>query len=690
MKNTCAVILAWGLLATPALADKKLDDAIAKAEDQLQKGKPEEALKTMQKVVSQQESSPEAQLEMSRFQERLGNLDDAAASLAKATQLAASAPPALQSRIFAAQATFALHRGTGKDALAHADAAAKAEASAGALAVLARAQARVGDAATGLATADKAVQASATSGEAHAARGEALLALHRNDDALAAYRKALEVDPKLNRARVGVAAALMATGKATEAVAEAHKATEVDPKSAEAFAMNGLALIAENKDNWGKAIAEAQQGAFLDEKNPMVQMAVGQIFELNNLKQAVEAYKKATATDPGFIPAQLALVTAQERNGDIPGALAAAQKLVQDLPKSGEAQLRLGRLYLRKNDFTSALPALEKATQLSPNLSEAWGLLGTTYAQLPGKAEHAVAAYKKATDLEPGNLDYRTTYGLLLGINKQFDAGIAELKKVVATPGYKEPDGWINLGWVYRNAEPKKTSESIAAYKKALELDPKAVAAALGLGWSYTYAKDWDNSIAAFKKALELDPTTAGEVYNGIAWCYFFKKDIASAKSHADKAKAGGRNVESLLQNIDRYEKALARSKEEAERELAQVKEPRDETLGLGSIAAALRSKDPGARLNACRALTQFRAQAVPYLTGVVQEDPSFVVRAAAAKALGDIGPAAKDALPTLKYWATAPRQIECVVCEAAQLRMQTEEEDFRRAVKDAITRIQK
>ena len=145
---------------------------------------------------------------------------------------------------------------------------------------------------------------------------------------------------------------------------------------------------------------------------------------VNNLTQAVNAYKRAVATDPGFVPAQLALVRAQERNGDIKGALASAQKLVVDLPKSGEAFLLLGRMQLRNKDAAAALPSLEKATQLAPGLTEAWALLGTAAQFVGGKPEVAMNAYKKATELDPGNEDYRTTYGLLLGINKQFDAAV--------------------------------------------------------------------------------------------------------------------------------------------------------------------------------------------------------------------------------------------------------------------------
>ena len=40
-------------LATPVRADKKLDDAVAKAEAQLAKGKEDEAVKILQKAASQ-------------------------------------------------------------------------------------------------------------------------------------------------------------------------------------------------------------------------------------------------------------------------------------------------------------------------------------------------------------------------------------------------------------------------------------------------------------------------------------------------------------------------------------------------------------------------------------------------------------------------------------------------------------
>ena len=133
----------------------------------------------------------------------------------------------------------------------------------------------------------------------------------------------------------------------------------------------------------------------------------------------------------------------------------------------------------------------------------------------------------------------------------------------MATPGYKDSDGYVNLGWLYRNTNPKRTEESIAAYKKALELNPKEEQAALGMGWSYINLKNWDGAIAAFNQAVQIDPTTAAEANNAIGWSYLFKKDAAKAQEYCDKGTAAGRADARLKTNIERLEKGLANEQDE-------------------------------------------------------------------------------------------------------------------------------
>ena len=101
MRTTRFVLLTavCGLLALPLHADKRVDDAVAKAEDQITKGKTEEAVKTIQKLVSQ--PSAEAFTAAARLQVRMGKIEEAAQSAAQAVQQAGAATPEVKAAAFA-------------------------------------------------------------------------------------------------------------------------------------------------------------------------------------------------------------------------------------------------------------------------------------------------------------------------------------------------------------------------------------------------------------------------------------------------------------------------------------------------------------------------------------------------------------------------------------------------------------
>jgi superkiller protein 3 len=398
--------------------------------------------------------------------------------------------------------------------------------------------------------------------------------------------------------------------------------------------------------------------------------------------------------DPGYTPALVALVKIQERKGDLDAALAGAKKVAADAPQSFEAQMQLGRILLRKNDFDGAVAALEKAGQLSPGLAEAHARLGTAY-QYVRKTPEALAEYKKAVELAPSNLEYRTTLGLLLGITGQYEQGAAELKKVIASPGYQDEAAYVNLGWIYRNTKPPQTQEAVAAYKKALEIDPKSVQAALGLGWAYSYSKSYDEAISAFQKAMQIDPNTAAEANNGIAWSFFFKKDVAQAKAYAEKAQSGGRTDATLKAQIERLEQLAARGGAVTEEALAEAeaereKERQQQNAKIDAINDGLKSKSPAARARAAQDLTAAQGSgAVPTLVYQLAQDPDWDVRIAAAKALGSLGGAARSAIPQLNQTLQSQSTVNPLAESKEELQGAMKEGDLKRAVRDALQRIQ-
>ena len=650
MKRLLAIALAASLPAVPAAgADPKVDEAYAKAQDQLVKGKTEEAVKTMQKLVDSR-PGPEAYSFQGLILERASTLDEAGAAYAKGADLGSGAPKA---EAMAMHANYLLRTGPAKAAIARAEQAVQVAATPATLAALARAQARV-DPTKALESADKAVAAGANA-DTHQARAVALLALGRNDDAAAAARKAIELDARSGRAHATLAAALVAAGKATEGLTSARKGVELDPNSAEAHAILGSAILASDPKLWNDAIGEAQDGAFKNPKNPEIQMIVGKVFEADGrFDQAAAAYRKALESDPEFSSARSVLINAQFRKGDLDGALTEAKKLAAAAPSSGDAQLLLGELLLRKNEFDAAVAPLQKAVQLLPGSANAHAYLARAY-HSTGKVKEAVAEYAKAVQSDPSNADLRSNYGLALSQVGQDAQAVEELKKVVATPGYKNTAGYTNLGFVYRSIEPPRNEEAIAAYKKALELDPKNAQAALGLAWVYLNAKRYADSIAACKQAMQIDTGLSPACNQTMAWAYLSNKQFKEARealTAADKAGAGNAKLDALL---DRLEKAPAGADSEAA--LAEVDQARAaqarQQAQLEQIERDTRDPNPSNRIRGARTLvTKAGADGVPTLAWMLYNDKSVDVKIEVARALGSLGPAARKACPQLQAYA--------------------------------------
>ena len=676
------LILAMAV-ASPLAAQDKLAEATRKAWEQFQKGRPEEAVKTMEKAVGQAPGGP-GRLALSRFRARMGgeeNLTAALAAAQQAVQESASGAPALKSEALAHLASLELRLANSKDALAHAEQAVQAAASPEAALVLARVLVRRGRSAQALATAEKAGAGAAAS----SAKGFALLGLERPAEAADAFRGALQAEPARHQARVGLAAALLAQRKAAEAEAEARKAVDEktgDPKDEEGFAVVGLAILATNPDDpptWSRAIGEAQTGAtVLNPKNPAVKYAVGKIFEQNgDLAQAATNYQAALAVDPGFVSARAAMVQVllwQKKPAD---AVTLAKAGVTEDPQSAEAQLLLGQLLLSTQAFAEALPPLEAAVKLAPTHAEVHAALGSAYWR-KGELDKAAAAYKRALELMPGDTDLRLANAeLLLGL-KQAAAAAAEFKKVVEAPGYRDPIGWIKLGSAYRRMSPPKVDEAVAAYRKALELDPKNATAAMGIGQAYFAGKRYDEAIRAFGEAAKLAPDVAADAEVAIAWGYVAKRDPDNARKHL---VAAGRIETELEQAIFR----LARGDREVAAPAAETEGP-----SLAELTQQIQSKNVAVRQRGVRGLCRLGREAVDSLVWVVANEPTWDLRELAVTCLGNIGPAARAAVPYLRQILRMQPQAPTVGATDQQMKDDVSLGDLQRKAKEALAKIQR
>ena len=147
----------------------------------------------------------------------------------------------------------------------------------------------------------------------------------------------------------------------------------------------------------------------------------------NDVPRAVEAFRKATELDPGYAAAYAWLAASEfgvaDDTGDIAGmqqALATAEKAVELDPDEANAYAARGYLRLKFSwDWNGAQADLEKGLILEPGNST---LMGTYAALLRtlGRFREAIAASKKATELDPLSNDAWTSLGQYLLENRQF------------------------------------------------------------------------------------------------------------------------------------------------------------------------------------------------------------------------------------------------------------------------------
>ena len=700
--GTLLVLAVAGSLATSeARADIKTDQAIAKAEEQFAKGKPDEAIKSLMKVATGT-PSVEAYLALASLQERNGNAEDAVASIAKAVDVSASATPALKAQALAASAHMALRNGSGAAALDMANKAVAADKNGHSLGTLASAHARVGDAKAAHAAADAAIAASATSSIAYLGKGDALSASGQPAEAVAAYRKAMELDPKNVSAQVGLVYALIASNKAAEARAVAQKASETDKNSGPAFAALGYAISAEKKfdgndPSWSDAIAQAQQGVFLAPKNPQVQMIVAKLFEARgNYDQAQVAYQAALAADPGFTPARTAIILTMFRRGDIDGALKAAGDLVKANPESPEANKVYGEFLARKGQFKEAIPALEKATAAMPNNADAWAILAHSY-HMTRSFEDGKDAYAKAVELNPTNNEIKSNYGLLLGMSGDPDKGAQVLSALINLPGYKSAAGFANYGYVLSRVKPPRAGEAIAAYKKAIELEPANAGLYFGMGWAQYYAQNYPESIAAFDKAGAMDKNYVAETRGPVGWCQYFmavaadgaKPNFATTKAAIEAAEAAGRPNTRLAEAVARYEKAIADGQAAQLRAQIEMEKRRDaeDAIDLGKLTRQLQRGGIQQRVEAARALGAAGADAAEALGYALETDSIIDVREAATESLRKMGQGARKALPALnRYLRAIPLADPTGGAEVMKLELR--ESDMRGVIRGIVAKL--
>ena len=143
---------------------------------------------------------------------------------------------------------------------------------------------------------------------AYTSLGNALAGRRRVDEAIAQYRKALEIEPDHAGAHTNLGNALAGRGELDEAIAHYRKALEIEPDHVEAH------------NNLGNALSNHGE-----------------------VEAAIAHYRMALAIKADFVEAHNNLGTALARRGDVDEAMAHFRQALEIAPDCAEIHCNLGR-----------------------------------------------------------------------------------------------------------------------------------------------------------------------------------------------------------------------------------------------------------------------------------------------------------------------------------------------------------
>ena len=202
---------------------------------------------------------------------------------------------------------------------------------------------------------------------------------------------------------------------------------------------------------------------------------------------------------------------------------------------------------LQKQQYSQAEEKLQALIATQAENPQAWFDLGFAQSH-QGKTAEAIAAYKKATQLDPKWFEAQQNLGLTLAKSGDLTAAATALKIAVTlkpTVGGQQAlaAAWLSLAQVTEESQPQ---DSLAAYQKAAELDPANSEAQLGVA---RMAERSGNSAAAEQQYLKLAAAGNNDSIERLISLYLKQKRFADAESWLHKyISANPQNAAAQLQ----------------------------------------------------------------------------------------------------------------------------------------------
>jgi tetratricopeptide (TPR) repeat protein len=296
-----------------------------------------------------------------------------------------------------------------------------------------------------------------------------------------------------------------------EAIASFKKTIELDPKHSHAYANLG-AILCDFKKDPDAAIPYFRKAIELDPSASNYYNLGNALFDKAQWDEAIKAYKKTIELKPNDARSHELLASALKNKGLLDEAILICRKAIQLNPNSAEGHAILGRALRDKGQWDEAIACFRKSIELDSKQARTLGDLSDA---LKGKGllDEAIDCCRKAVALDPKNSDAHLRLGVRLYEKGQFDEA-ASCARTAIELDPKSAEAYGNLGFALDRIG--KGGEAIDAWRQSVALRPAQPNIWYWIAKAEAGRGHRDEAVPAFRKVAELYPPNSDRAKEAI------------------------------------------------------------------------------------------------------------------------------------------------------------------------------
>lgn len=373
--------------------------------------------------------------------------------------------------------------------------------------------------------------------------------LGRFDEAVAAHKRAIELEPESAELRAELAGLYARQDKAIESLEMAEAALKRDPDNLEANRILGsiYAAFADQKqplrpgDNpaqyMSRAVAALEKARRPDLFDIGLELTLGRLYVQNGaFDKAVPLLQRVVADQPGYSDGALLLANAQDGAGRPNDAVATLESAVGNNPKFYRGYLRLGELYERQRNWDGAADAYAKAQALNAR-APLGGRRAAALINAGRPAEARDILQKSVNASKPGAEDLAELYLLAESLRalKELPAAEAAAQKILARDS-GDVRGLHVMSLIMQDKGDVKGAERML--RELIARDPLDGGALNSLGYMLAErGEKLEEAVDLLQRAVKIEPDNPSYL-DSLGWAYFQQGKVDLADGPLSTAAA--------------------------------------------------------------------------------------------------------------------------------------------------------